>query len=189
MARGIGRRPPRPRKPSTRYFGQEFYKLRQKPRRLDNLFLNPPMEFASPTTSNGEWWIYLALAFVTGTPEDPTKPPFIGGENWTYQQDIEGGRMFRGGSVVDFVYDERIGLRTQTGFWHLQQGTDVIFSDLARSIRQDTLEQIIDLYDQHYLHDPSGEAACKVVALAIKGIQLPDPYRTGSFIPTYPGIG
>lgn len=179
---------PKLSKPAARPRGPALYKLGSKPRRTGNLFLNPPLQFASPTTSNQEWIVYAALALVTGSPEDPTKPPYLGGDRWTYQEAIEGGRQFRGGQVVDFVYDNRIGLRTQTTYWHLQQGSQLYWEDIFLKTHQQSLPLIIDLFDQHYLPVGDGSAACRVVKLALKGIQLPDPFRTGTLQPAYLGI-
>lgn len=179
---GVKRLPSRPRGPAK-------YRLNSIPRRQDSIFLNPPLEFDSPTTSNTEWWGYVAMSLITGTPKDFTKPPFTGGLDWQYQGAIEGGRMHRGGQVVDYIYQDEIGIRLQTGYWHFQQGADTYYKDLFLREHTKALSRIVDVYDVDFIHDVSGETCCKIFALALKGIQMPDPWRTGTFAPVYPGIG
>lgn len=179
---------PRLRKPAARPRGPALYKLNQTPRRLDNLFLNPPLTFDSPTTSNQEWIIYLAMALVTHSPKEPWLPPFNGGDDWQYQAEIEGARRIRGGQVVDFVYQERIGLRLQTTYWHLQQDSAKYFQDLALATTQQALPVMIDLWDHTYLPVGDGRRACSVVALALKEIQLPNPFRLGTLAPSVLGV-
>jgi hypothetical protein len=183
------RKPPSVAKRAARPRGPAIYRLGEDPGRGSKLFMEPPLAFDSPTTSNAEWLIYCAMWLVTRSPGDPRKPPYIGyPPNFTYQQSIDGGRMFLGGQVVDFIYKERIGVNTQTGYWHMQQGSDIYYQEIAERARTAGLEAVIHLYDIHYIEDSTGKAACAVTALALKKIQLPDPWRTGTFRPTYQGV-
>ncbi len=86
----------------------------------------PPPGFVRATTSGSEWYVYWALAKISGSPKgaDVRNPPFYGsrdGELWRYQYPYAGGRHLPGGAVVDFVwmpFNNSILLRLQTEHFH-----------------------------------------------------------------------
>ena len=59
------------------------------------------------------------------------------GYDFTYQSPLQGGRMEKGGSVVDFLFinPPDLGINVQGEYWHYAQGiTKTMSDDMARAI-------------------------------------------------------
>jgi hypothetical protein len=126
--------------------------------------------------------VFWAFARVLRDPKDPRKPPFVGGANWEYQKAVDGGRIV-GGQVVDFVYvhpkGKTIGIRVQTERWHIMTDAATQLQDFFLKTNQRAVDQIVDIYDQDFISDKTGQAVCAVVANAIKGNQAYAPPFAG----------
>ena len=133
----------------------------------------PPAGFIGGTNSVSEWYIYWALTKILG-PE---------GEGWTYQSSYLGGRRIRGGAVVDFVvFTPRynIGLRVQTFYFHLAAGSIKQSSDLEQRIALESYGlRIVDIYEQDFIGDPTGQSAIRVVLNALNGNESANPRTYG----------
>lgn len=146
----------------------------------------PPPGFLTYTNSYSEWVIYWALSKVLGVPKDPRQPPFVGWPGmWTYQRPFEGGRI-AGGQVVDFLIDDpsatstgAIALRITTERYHIftdaaKQATDrILLARLSGRYR------VVDIYEQDFISDESGQAAVLEVKRALFGGATSNPLRTG----------
>lgn len=146
----------------------------------------PPAGFLTYTNSRSEWWVYWALAKITGFPSDPRKPPYEGWPGlWAYQKPFDGGRAIKGGQVLDFiVYDTAtasgsIALRIQTERYHImtdaaKQATDrILLTRLAGTYR------VVDLYEQDFMGDPSGQAVIIETKRALYGGRTSNPTSAG----------
>lgn len=179
-------RPPPPIRPFTiRPIGPRALHLGSKPRNISGGPGDPPMGFVGPHTSATEWIIYWALAKIFHDPVDPRKPPFIGSRNgvWTYQTEESGGRNTPGASVTDFVVTfngKTIGIRLETERWHIYQTATVQMRDFYLRTHVRANDNVVSIYDQDFIGDPTGHAACVVVANAIKGDVLGSPQGSGT---------
>jgi hypothetical protein len=182
-------RPPKSRKRPTIFpTGPRIYDLSTRPQRIAGPQEPPPNSpFLGAHGSKDEWDFYWALATIKKDPKNPRQPPFTGGETWLYQKaesptEIGLGRgRVTGGSVSDFVIlgptGRNLVIRIQTERFHIftdanQQMKDLFIRDHLRGV-----EKVVDVYSSDWLGDPSGEAVCRIAALALKGIQLPSPIR------------
>jgi hypothetical protein len=145
----------------------------------------PPPGFLTYTNSRSEWVIYWALAKALGVPKDPRQPPYEGWPGlWLYQRPYEGGRV-PGGQVVDFVVlspataEGDIAIRITTERYHVmtdaaKQATDrILLARLAGRFR------VVDIYEQDFIGDRSGQAAVIEVKRALFGGQTSNPLRSG----------
>lgn len=184
---GAGR-PPKSRKRKSIFpKGPALFKMGTKPQTGIGGPHEPPPGFLTAHNSKDEWILYWAFAKVRGTPKDPRKPPFVGGDDWSYQRpesptEIGLGRgRVAGGSVSDFVLmtgtDRVIVVRLQTERWHIAAGSNVQMRDLFIRDHLRGVEKVIDVYSQDFIGDPSGDAACRMAALAGKGIEMASPIR------------
>lgn len=148
-------------------------------------FMTPPPGFVMAHTSATEWMCYLALSIITGLPKTPFSPPFVGGPpKWVYQKAEQGGRV-PGGSVSDFVVlntngTAQIGIRVETERFHIWTDGATQQKDIYIASHLKTVNKIVRVYDQHFIDDPTGEKVCRIMALAIKGIELPSPIFFGT---------
>jgi hypothetical protein len=180
-------RPPRMRsKIPTAPRGPKIYHRGEAPIPGAAPFMNPPLGFLdSPHVSTVEWMCYLALALETGYPANPFLPPFIGGPPlWVYQKIEQGGRV-PGGSVSDFVVlnyngTAQIGIRVETERFHIWTDAAQQKKDLYINAHLRTVNKIVRVFDQHFIDDPTGEKVCRVMALAMKGIEMPNPIYFGT---------
>lgn len=140
---------------------------------------NAPEDFIGGATSLSEWYIYWALLKILG-PE---------GDQWAYQESFLGGRYMPGGAVVDFVVYQGeilIGLRIQTYYYHTGSpgGSVKHSSDLEQKV---SLEEngmyVIDIYEQNYIHDETGQAAIQQVLMALELVEEFNPRATGQVRP------
>ncbi len=185
-ARRTQRRPPRlrsvparPRGPE-RYYQAEGANIRSGPG-------EPPPGFITFSNSRAEWWVYWALAKVLGWPKDPRRPPFVGWPGlWTYQVPFEGGRTVRGGQIVDFIVhgpitaQGDIALRIQTERYHLFVDAVKHAIDFLLHVRLSRYQRTVNLYEQDFIKDPSGQAVCIEVKRAIFGGSASNPLRAGT---------
>lgn len=132
-----------------------------------------PEIFGGGTTSNSEGYIYWALLKILG-PE---------GDQWSYQSSVLGGRHSPGGAVVDFVLylpNAEIGLRIQTYRFHESAPVSKRMYDTEQLVdifRADFL--VIDIYEQDFIFDETGQAAIRLCLEAMGNLQRPDPVSSG----------
>lgn len=134
---------------------------------------NPPAGFIGGSNSLSEWLFYCALTKELG-PE---------GDQWTYQSSYLGGRYQRGGAVVDFViFTPRynIGVRIQSFYYHVAANTEKQVSDYEQRMALERYGlRIVDVYEQDYIHDLTGNAARRLIRLALAGEEMPNPRAYG----------
>lgn len=145
----------------------------------------PPPGFLTYTNSMSEWVIYFALSKALGRPKDPRKGPYQGWPGlWTYQSPFEGGRI-PGGQVVDFlVYAPAtnggdIAIRIQTERYHVMTDAAKQAKDRILLARLSGRFRVVDIFEQDYMGDPSGQAAVIEVKRALFGGQTSNPLRAG----------
>ena len=145
----------------------------------------PPAGFLTYTNSRSEWIIYWALAKALGVPKDPRQPPYEGWPGvWFYQSPFEGGRV-PGGQVVDFVVfapatgGGDIAIRITTERYHIMTDAAKQATDRILLIRLAGRFRVVDIYEQDFVGDPSGQAAVIEVKRALFGGQTSNPLRSG----------
>lgn len=174
--------------------GPKLYDLGTKPQHIGQGPGEPPPNFLTAHNSKDEWDFYWAMAKVKGTPKDPRVPPFVGGDDWQYQVPesptslgLGVGRV-AGGSVSDFVSLGATGIpliiRVQTERFHIFTNSATQMKDLFIREHLRGVEKVIDVYSSDWLGDETGDAVCRIAALAIKGIELPSPIRYRTAIRT-----
>gem|GEM_PF-6139681 len=148
---------------------------------------DPPPGFVGGTNSTDEWYIYWAVAKVTGYPKDPREPPFQGWPGvWDYQTPALGGfTRSLGSAVIDFVIDrppEPIALRVVSERYHIYASAQQQAGDRLQRVRLvgDQGVDVFDLFSQDFVEDSSGRAAISVVRDALSGTQRPDPTTGGT---------
>jgi hypothetical protein len=145
----------------------------------------PPPGFVSAHTSGEEWQVYWAIANHLKDPRDPRVPPFTGGRtgNWFFQAKDAGGRV-AGGSVTDYQIKQPygwLGIRLDTEKWHIFAGPNQQLKDLFIKTHVRSVQKIVTIYSQDFVgRDETGEAVMKVVALALRGIEMMNPIRAGN---------
>lgn len=171
------------RRPPVRPTGPKIYRLQAKPQMVAVGPGEPPEGFVTAHTSKTEWWVFWAIAKVLNDPPDPRQPPFVGGENWAYQKAEEGGRI-KGGQVLDFVVfngERSIGIRVETERYHIFTTADAHARDFYLKTHSAAADEIVSIWDQDFMGDPTGQAVCAVVARALKGEESASPiaFATG----------
>lgn len=146
----------------------------------------PPPGFLTYTNSKTEWWVYWALAKIVGFPKDPRTPPYEGWPGlWGYQRPFEGGRARAGGQVLDFlVYAPAtsggdIALRIQTERYHIMTDAAKQAVDRLLLVRLSSQFRVVDLFEQDFMDDPSGQAVIIETKRALYGGQTSNPLRSG----------
>ena len=142
----------------------------------------PPDGFVGVWTSKTEWYVYWALCRLTEPGKDPRKPPFDGGRFFQYQKIESGGRV-PGGSVTDFAIATPtgwIGLRVETERWHVWTTADQQMKDLSITTHLKAMQRVVRVWDQYFIGDESGQEVMRVVSLALKGIEMPNPIKWGT---------
>jgi hypothetical protein len=178
---GLGRRVKAgglPRNP-LRQFGPRWLKSFALPKANPDWCVPWP-DFVGAHTSLSEQMIYRAIARKMGDPPHPEKPPYSGGVNWSYQDPLLGGRMTKGGSVCDFNIHwntEDVCIRLQSERYHVTAEMAKRVDELYEKSHGD---RVIDIYEQDFVGDCSGEAACAVVADALAGRDAPNPAILGT---------
>jgi hypothetical protein len=181
-------RPPAlPRMPHVPVFpkGPKFLQQQQGTDRVSGPGAPPP-GFITPTNSISEWVIYWALAKVIGFPADPRVGPFVGWPGlWTYQSPFEGGRAAGGGQVIDFVVFGPAGvvgataIRIQTERYHILTDSAKQMTDFILAQRLAGIFRVVDLYEQDYIRDQSGQAAIVTLKQGLFGGAASSPLRAG----------
>lgn len=143
-----------------------------------------PAGFIGPTTSYTEWVWYWASARIYKDPPDPRMPPFWGGIDWGYQIPEGGGRQNPLGAVVDFIYympGETMGVRIQTDRFHEQAGPVQQAWDRDQRMALSQWMTIRDVYEQDFIGDGSGEAACRLLIQTLGGRERIKPGSAGTY--------
>lgn len=180
-------RPPVLRTPTVIPQGPRLYK-EPKDKGFRGPVADPPKGFVGAHTSESEWMVYWGLAKVLGVPQEPREPPWLGYPPiWYYQSEFAGGRKMAGGAVVDFVVaggaqgrDQDIGFRLQTERFHIYADSDTHASDQAQLWNLSSSMRIVDLYDQDFLQDPTGQAVIILIKDALAGRIEPNPITDGT---------
>jgi hypothetical protein len=100
----------------------------------------PPIWFPGFAT---EWYCYWALQKL--------------GAVFDYQSPLLGGRLEKGGAVVDFVVYSpvEVAIRIQGTYWHYQLGSQKIAYDrLQRAALEASGLRVIDIDEEDILRDP-----------------------------------
>lgn len=142
----------------------------------------PPPGFLVASNSLTEWYVYWACfkALQIGLEAETTGPPFEGVPGFfTYQTPMQGGRSLPGGAIPDFVVERtRTGIpviiRVVTEYWHLYTDNEKQVRDELQKQRLDDEVDIVDVYDNEFMHDPTGAATVVVLKKAAGLIQSPD---------------
>jgi hypothetical protein len=99
------------------------------------------------------------------------------GMKWSYQSKVMGGRKQPGGAVPDFLYRETNTIfRVQTERYHIAVPHYTQFKDREqyRAVSRAGFK-VIDIYEEHFIGDATGQQAIAVTWDAIKGEQRPSP--------------
>lgn len=178
-------RPPTMRTPAALPRGPRLYRT-PKDLGYKGPVSEPPPGFVTGTTSKTEWSVYHALAKITGLPTDPRQPPFMGAYGvWEFQQAFAGGRSTPGGAVIDFIVragrwsDQDVALRIQTERFHLYTTAEKQFSDQAQLERISASMRVIDIFDQDFVWDPTGQAIIVLLKDSLSGSTFPNPNTAG----------
>jgi hypothetical protein len=142
-------------------------------------FGEPPLGFNTGSTSASEWPAYWALSIIEGTPKDPRRPPFLGGDNWRYQRAFDDGR---GGAVIDFVVytdTEQVGIRIQTFRFHYEVDARKQASDTAQADYLGRFFRIEDVKEGDLIGDLTGASAIRAMKGAVLGINALNPLKAG----------
>jgi hypothetical protein len=147
----------------------------------------PPPGFVGAHTSRDEWQVYWAISIHKHDPIDPRVPPFTGSRRgeWFYQAKESGGRI-PGGSVTDYQVQTPtgwLGIRLDTEKWHIFAGPGQQQKDLFIKTHTKSLQKTVTIYSQDFLRTDESEQAqalMKIVALALRGIELVNPIRSGT---------
>jgi hypothetical protein len=149
--------------------------------------MEPPVGFVRGTTSITEWSVYFGLAKVTGQPQNYREGPFIGAPGvWAYQKAWDEGRRMPGGSVIDFVLyagdwsDQDVAFRVQTERFHLYADMEQQAHDALQIARLSGFMRVVDIYDQDFLWDPTGQAIIVLLKDALAGSTFPNPINAGT---------
>jgi hypothetical protein len=185
--------PPRPFAVAPK--GPKHLRLGQHPIRIGVGPGEPPEGFVGAHTSREEWLVYWAIATHLDDPKDPRVPPFTGSRigRWHYQA-LEGAGMggrIPGGSVTDYQVQTPtgwIGIRLDTERWHIFAGPNQQLKDLFIKTHTRSVQKTVTVYSQDFVEDETGAAVMKVVALALRGIEMPNPIRSGLARRTRPRI-
>lgn len=163
--------------------------LRKKPTRVTGPG-DPPPGFVYSHNSATEWYVYWGLWRVFHEQGDPRMPPFWGSPTgkWTYQVAVLGGRHTKGGAVLDFVVNggraghQSIGIRVQTEHFHVFVDSVKKAFDRLQLISVSQSMKVVDIFEQDFISDHSGEAVCNLLARILNGQYLPDPELSGTQI-------
>lgn len=149
---------------------------------------DPPDGFLTGQNSATEWIFYWALARVFGEPKDPRKPPFYGGYPfWAYQvAEIGGFVRSLGSAVVDFVIYQGptiLGIRIQTERFHIYTTSEKqAYDAFQRASLEAAGIDVVDVFDDQILGDPSGQKAVIAAKQAVGRIEKVSPIYGGTAI-------
>ena len=146
-----------------------------------------PPGFVKGQTSITEWIVYWALYKIFDPSADPRKPPFFGLFPFFEYQSAQMGGYVRalGSAVVDFLVHlgpTMIAIRIQTEFFHQFTSNRIQAQDRMQRANLMRNMDVIDVYDQDLLGDPSGAKAIVTLKRALNLIETPDPILSGEAI-------
>jgi hypothetical protein len=142
----------------------------------------PAGDLSAAHVSSDEWMFYAAISLVKNDPPDPRQGPWTGGSTWTYQEDIGGGRLMRGGQVCDYAIHtpgQPICIRLQTERYHIMTKPQKIQQDL--DLKVSTLGyKLVDVFSQEFVADKSLRSACRIAANILNGRETLSPALFGT---------
>lgn len=144
---------------------------------------DPPPGFVTATTSFPEWILYWASSKVFNDPPDPRQPPYFGGKSWGYQlgEGEQGGAF---GAVVDFVYylpAQIVGVRLMGARYHEAGNPEQKLFDVLQRNNLARYIHVVDIYEQDFIADRTGAAACRRLVEALGGRRRISPAARGEF--------
>lgn len=165
--------------------GPRIYQLDKRPESIGPPG-QPPPGFVTPKTSATEWPVYWGLARITGypKPEEIRSFPFVGGPPlWTYQAFADAGNE-RATNVDFMVYGgfakaKPIAIRVQTEFFHNYAPITKQFYDRIQRSNLQSGHEVVDIYDQDYMRDPTGAAVIVLLKEAMGIIERPNVITSG----------
>jgi hypothetical protein len=149
----------------------------------------PPPGFLGVQRTLPEWYAYWALQKIYLNPVDPRVGPFVGGwPEWEYQGHESSNLTLGGGSRVDFVVHNPgrgaspLAVRIQTEYFH--QFTDAATQayDVMQREALEAYADVVDVYDQDLVGDPTGQKAVITMKHAIGMIERANPITAGTAI-------
>lgn len=149
----------------------------------------PPAGFVLPGTSLPEWYLYWCLWEILheeGEARD-SGPPFYGGQKFSYQVAINGGRHSMGGNITDFVVNwggRRVALWLQGDRQHQEAGPERNAIDLDLMFSNAQYMDVRAIYEINLIADPTGEQGCRTTVETLGGRRYSNPARTGEYRPT-----
>ena len=95
--------------------------------------------------SGPEWTTYVVLQELGKIPD----------EDFTYQSPLMGGRLDKGGSVVDFLFKDPpdLAINVQGNYYHYGMGTETTTRDILARIQLESLGTILIFIDENSLED------------------------------------
>lgn len=176
--------PPKLKRAPVLKTGPRLYRLHEKPVTYGPPG-DPPPGFVTASTSATEWPPYWGLARIFGypKPEDVRSFPFLGGPPyWQYQgfAEIGGERS----ASVDFIVwgfgnATPVAFRIQTEWFHNFADIDTQLYDAIQRDRMENGFEVVDIYDQDYMRDPTGKAIIVLLKDGMGLIERPSVIRTG----------
>jgi hypothetical protein len=140
---------------------------------------DPPLGFNTGHTSVGEWYLYWALSRIFEDPDDPRRPPYNGGQRWSYQSPIFGGRDELGGLVIDFVvrmpHTRDVAIDLVSGHYHTAGGPERRAIDRARLRAIAQYLEVVQIFEVNLILDSTGQQAVSTLIEALGGRSRIDP--------------
>ena len=95
--------------------------------------------------SGPEWTTYVVLQELGKIP----------GEDFTYQSPLMGGRLDKGGNVVDFLFRNPpdLAINVQGNYYHYGMGVETSSRDILGRIQLASLGTILIFVDEDHLED------------------------------------
>jgi hypothetical protein len=154
----------------------------------------PPPDFVTNTTSASEWVIYWASKRAFDPDQDPRQPPFFGGRDWYYQSQVLSRiRDSHAKSVstnVDFIYQfsyPYVAVRLQSYRFHEDVDAFKQAYDRIQLARLSGVYEVVDIYEEDFIGDPTGEAAILVVKAAVGLVRHQNPLSSFQTLLIRPG--
>ena len=150
----------------------------------------PPPGFLQAGTSLPEWILYWALWQVLheqGDVRASRHGGYYGGQKFSYQVAINGGRHAMGGSVTDFVVNwggRRVALWLQGDRYHLEGGPEKNAIDMNLMMNNAQYMDVKAIYEINLIADPTGEQACRTTIETLGGRRFANPQQTGEYRPS-----
>lgn len=159
-------RPPKFRRPPTLPRGPKLYQEGKWSSIDVQGPVQPPPGFVTQQTTASEWVWYWASMKVLDPARDPRVPPFYGGSSWAYQsQQLPQIAHIYAKALstnVDFLYQlsyPPLAVRLQSFRYHLATTSLKQQYDLAQLKRELGVFDVVDIYEQDFLEDTTGQAA------------------------------